>query len=121
MKASEPEHSWLHLPFISKDGLDVDGEEKMEEAMLASASECARISYKDRSTMTNRDGSDLGRRLLAQKHMSPFEHIAVDAKNAADSSRGVAAMLEDVRGRDMSSNLSPSWVQYRRLVSAREQ
>ncbi len=121
LKASEPEHSWLHLPFISKDGLDVDGEEKMEEAMLASASECARISYKDRSTMTNRDGSDLGRRLLAQKHMSPFEHIAVDAKNAADSSRGVAAMLEDVRGRDMSSNLSPSWVQYRRLVSAREQ
>ena len=93
----------------------------MKDAMLASASECARISYKDRSTMENKENSELGRKLLSQKHMSPFEHVAIADCSEARGCAGLQAMLSAVDGRDLTSNLSPSWIQYRRVVSAREQ
>lgn len=121
LKASVPESSVLHLPFISKDVVDLDDSIIMEDAMLASASECARISYKDRSTMENKENSELGRKLLGQKHMSPFEHVAIAECSAARGCPGLRAMLNAGYGRDLTSNLSPSWIQYRRIVSAREQ
>lgn len=121
LKASVPESSVLHLPFISKDVVDLDDSIIMEDAMLASASECARISYKDRSTMENKENSELGRKLLGQKHMSPFEHVAIADCSEAHDCPGLRAMLNAVDGRDTTSNLSPSWIQYRRIVSAREQ
>lgn len=121
LKASKPERSVLHLPFISKGTMDFEDQAVMEEIMLLSASECARISYKDRSTMTNRENSGLGRKLLEQKHMSPFEHVAVANCTEALQFKGFQGMMDAIRGRDLSSNLSPSWIQYRRIVSAREQ
>lgn len=121
LKASKPERSVLHLPFISNDKVDFEDPEIMEEAMLLSASECARISYKDRSTMTNKENTALGRKLLEQKHMSPFEHVAVADCSEAHQFKGFQGMMDAIRGRNLSSNLSPSWIQYRRIVSAREQ
>lgn len=121
LKTSVPERSVLHLPFISKDTINLDDPVTMKDAMLASASECARISYKDRSTMENKENSDLGRKLLSQKHMSPFEHAAIAACSETRGHAGLAVMLSAVEGRDLTSNLSPSWIQYRRVVSAREQ
>lgn len=121
LKASKPERSVLHLPFISRDAVDFEDPEIVEEAMLLSASECARISYKDRSTMTNKENTGLGRKLLEQKHMSPFEHVAVADCSEARQFKGFQGMMDAIRGRDLSSNLSPSWIQYRRIVSAREQ
>lgn len=121
LKASNPETSWIHLPFGDASKINKKSWKSIEDAMLASASECARISYKDRSTMANKDGSDLGRRLLSQRHMSPFEHIAVDANHASNVSTGIAVKLDEINGRDLSSNLSPEWIQFRRIVSAREQ
>ena len=111
----------LHLPFISRDAVDFEDPEIVEEAMLLSASECARISYKDRSTMTNKENTGLGRKLLEQKHMSPFEHVAVADCSEARQFKGFQGMMDAIRGRDLSSNLSPSWIQDRRIVSAREQ
>lgn len=121
LKASVPERSVLHLPFISKDDVDLDDATTMRDAMLASASECARISYKDRSTMENKENSELGRKLLSQKHMSPFEHVAIADCSETRDYAGLRDMLSAVDGRDLTSNLSPSWIQYRRVVSAREQ
>lgn len=121
LKASVPERSVLHLPFISKDVVDLEDPGVMKDAMLASASECARISYKDRSTMENKENSDLGRKLLGKKHMSPFEHAAIAACSETRGHAGLDAMLSAVEGRDLTSNLSPSWIQYRRVVGAREQ
>ena len=117
-----PTPSWIHLPFGDPDALPLDDWGKTSDALLAAASECARISYKDRSSMKNNDNSALGRKLLEQKHMSPFEHIAFDAESdAMKSTSELAPLREAVEAHGTQSNLSPSWIQYRRVVSAMEQ
>lgn len=123
LESSTPERSWVHLPFGDKQGLeDASADwDRMSDILMTAASECARISYKDRSQMQNRNDSALGRRLLADKHMSPFEHIAFDAASAPMESVGFRNAMDGLGNRDLSSNLSPEWVQYRRVVSAREQ
>lgn len=117
-----PTPSWVHLPFGDPDALPLDDWGKTSDALLAAASECARISYKDRSSMKNNDNSALGRKLLEQKHMSPFEHIAFDAKSdVMEDASELAPLREAVEAHGTQSNLSPSWIQYRRVVSAMEQ
>lgn len=117
-----PTPSWIHLPFGDPDALPLDDWGKTSDALLAAASECARISYKDRSSMKNNDNSALGRKLLEQKHMSPFEHIAFDAESdAMKSTNELTPLREAVEAHGTQSNLSPSWIQYRRVVSAMEQ
>ena len=72
--------------------------------------------------MKNNDNSALGRKLLEQKHMSPFEHIAFDAKSdVMEDASELAPLREAVEAHGAQSNLSPSWIQYRRVVSAMEQ
>ena len=117
-----PTPSWVHLPFGDPDALPLDDWGKTSDALLAAASECARISYKDRSSMKNNDNSALGRKLLEQKHMSPFEHIAFDAKSdVMEDASELTPLREAVEAHGTQSNLSPSWIQYRRVVSAMEQ
>ncbi len=117
-----PTPSWIHLPFGDPDALPLDDWGKTSDALLAAASECARISYKDRSSMKNNDNSALGRKLLEQKHMSPFEHIAFDAKSdVMEDASELTPLREAVEAHGAQSNLSPSWIQYRRVVSAMEQ
>ena len=117
-----PSQSWVHLPFGDPTSLPVDDWTATSEALLSAASECARISYKDRSSMKNNDNSALGRKLLEQKHMSPFEHIAFDAKSdVMEDASELTPLREAVEAHGTQSNLSPSWIQYRRVVSAMEQ
>ena len=83
-------------------------------AMADSASECARISYKDRSKQAVRKGSDLGQRLLEQGHLSPFEHAAFDA----EAVRETPWLAARCAGKDdLCGNLSPAWVQLRHVVA----
>lgn len=117
-----PTPSWVHLPFGDPDALPLNDWGKTSDALLAAASECARISYKDRSSMKNNDNSALGRKLLEQKHMSPFEHIAFDMESSVvKDSPELIPLVEAVESHGSQSNLSPSWTQYRRIVSAMEQ
>lgn len=135
---ASPEHGTLdngilHVPFMRVDDEDLTSWSKLEPVLLQSASECARISYHDRSTMKNRNTSDLGLRLLKQKHMSPFEHIAWSARKSDWSSipaldEKMTDLLSTHDGCDennavgpLASNLSKDWVQFRRAVSDREQ
>jgi thymidylate synthase ThyX len=71
---SDPKYQRKHLPYIT----DYDREHTLEENLpRISAARCARISY------LTHDGQrdlakdlDLSHRLLQDKHLSPFEHIA---------------------------------------------
>lgn len=122
MYGSTPKKNWVHLPFGNPDALPMDDWGGISDSLLMASSECARISYKDRSNMGNRDDVELGRKLLEQKHMSPFEHIAFDLNSDALLDSPVMEPLRDAMNEHgVQSNLSPSWLQYRRVVSAKEQ
>lgn len=119
-------HETLHVPFIDVHEDDLESWSALRSALLQSASECARISYHDRSSMRNRYGSPLGEKLLEQKHMSPFEHIAWssepdDWRKIPALNEKMRALLADHNRESLTSNLSNDWIQFRRAVSDREQ
>ena len=114
LRASEPQARWAHAAFVDDMPAPAAGEDAVMAAMADSASECARISYKDRSKQAVRKGSDLGQRLLAQGHLSPFEHSAFDAASA----RELPWLAARVAGKgNLCGNLSPAWVQLRHVVA----
>lgn len=119
LKNSKPEERWVHIPFTDDIPADDADWADMLPMLMRSASECARISYKDRSSMKNRDDTALGERLLKDRHMSPFEHIAFDA-NATEQHQGVQARIETVASElgngILNDNLGDQWVQLRHLV-----
>lgn len=107
---SNPDREWLHLPFIDDIPAEDTPWDELLPTLMSSASECARISYKDRSTASLSDNTKLGARLLEQGHLSPFEHIAFHALSEGVSSH------DELKGRDFSSNLSPAWIQLRHVL-----
>ena len=114
LRASRPQPRWAHAAFVDEMPARDAGEDAVMAAMADSASECARISYKDRSKQAVRKGSDLGGRLLAQGHLSPFEHSAFDAGAVAKT----PWLATRVAGRgNLCGNLSPAWVQLRHVVA----
>lgn len=119
-------HDTLHVPFIEVHDDDLESWDALKNVLLQSASECARISYHDRSSMRNRNGSSLGEKLLEQKHMSPFEHIAWSSEpgdwhKIPALKEKMCSLLNDHDKEDLASNLSDEWIQFRRAVSDREQ
>lgn len=71
---SDPKYQREHLPYIT----DYDREHTLEENLpMISAARCARISYLTHDGQYNLGKDlDLAHRLLTDKHLSPFEHIA---------------------------------------------
>jgi thymidylate synthase ThyX len=66
-----------HLPFVEE--IDFAAIEDQETAIKVSVARCARVSYQSfvthrRSTVA--EDIDLHDRLLASRHLSPFEHVA---------------------------------------------
>lgn len=111
MAESESRKSRYHIPFIKVDEDDLKPG-SLEDAMMESATECARISYKDRSNMDIRNSSDLAEKMLRDGHMSPFEHQAVSA------TKGVS--LRGTEGKEgLNGNLSKKWVQFRKVMEMR--
>lgn len=110
MDASRPRESSFHIPFVSN--ADMTSWDTIQSAFMESASECARISYKDKSTSSVKSGDELAMRMLHDGHMSPFEHQAV----GTESYHGIIPQDGDYRERH--GNLSSGWVQYRHIIGA---
>lgn len=111
MYASVPDIFPEHIPFVKRE------RHASQRALLydlrKSAAECARISYVDRSTARNKDGSeDLAMRLLSKGHMSPFEHQAIDPDIYRTLFPGSEFTLSTV---GLHGNLDPCWVQGRHI------
>lgn len=116
LKTSTPENTWLHLPFI--DPADkpkvFDSFKNVRDVVLRSATECAQISYRDKSRAVKTTATvSLGERLLAMKHFSPFEHVAF----SREAYLGCPDVDLPTDSSVFVSNLDPRWVQLRKVLS----
>lgn len=114
LRASTPEDTWLHLPFISPE--DKPAFSPLEEfseirpVLMRSATECAQISFRDKSNAVKATAtSTLGERLFVSKHFSPFEHVAF-ARHPYNALMNYEADIETGAYR---SNLDETWIQLR--------
>lgn len=100
-----------HIPFVKRE--HHASQRALLRDLRRSAAECARISYVDRSTAGNKDGSeDLAMRLLSKGHMSPFEHQAIDPDIYKTLFPGGEFTLSTM---GLHGNLDPCWVQARHI------
>jgi len=123
------QHFEWHLPYIDKGfgSVDLWNNEKTqvdyEKAALISAARCARVSYlnHDNSTPDIEKDLELAQRLLADKHLSPFEHQAKPMKETELTDFTGVDYLEngvthiDIKGGFWSANFR-GWIQHRQLV-----
>lgn len=100
LRLSCPVQGGVHSPFV--DSRDASS---LNEALLRSASACARISYKNSDDIT--DNMRIAKTLYREKHMSPFEHFAIER----DTFPGIDFD---------TSNLNPAWIQGRRILDYAE-
>jgi hypothetical protein len=110
LSASTPSRSWIHAPFVDAPSAITPSFDDVRPLVMRSASECARISYRNRSTLANSDSGELGARLLRDRHLSPFEHVAFAS---ADLPAGWAPGSPA----SWASNLDPSWLQLRHVIA----
>lgn len=117
--------SW-HLPYVDYDTIDLKGltdcgDEALELCKLISAARCARVSYlnHDNSTPDIEKDLELAQRLLADKHLSPFEHQARPMEKQEFNplgewwNHGATHYTKD--GFQWSGNFR-GWIQHRQLV-----
>lgn len=104
---SEPVLSHYHCPFIKIDDPLWD---TVFSSFMKSATECARISYKDRSTIDLKNSTDLAKRMAKDGHMSPFEHQAI----CIDSSMFLPDFFYQIF--NPTRNFSTPWTQNRAIV-----
>lgn len=118
LRASTPENTWLHLPFIAPEDKPafspLERFEDIRDILLRSATECAQISYRDKSRAVKANATTaLGERLLLSKHFSPFEHVAF-------SRHPFNALTEyelPIESDQFVSNFDESWIQLRPILS----
>lgn len=125
LKTSVPVKTWIHVPFSDDDASYTTlGEvcdkntglfsESFRRMALLSATNCAKISYVDRTSFNASTASvELAERLLQSGHMSPFEHVAIYSEKLRDT------MCFNDKNRDicsLSGNFSRNWIQLRRLL-----
>ena len=113
-----------HTPYIGKDESDGlvkslgkgKASHNKRHVNLISAARCARVSYlnHDNSNPDIEKDLDLAQRLLADKHLSPFEH---QAKPMTNDHYGldVGETHYDKKGNYWSGNFR-GWIQHRQLV-----
>lgn len=115
LQLSKPKDRWIHAPFIAESDIPALGASfnDLREILLLSATECAQVSYKDKSrSKVSTASTKLGERLLEDGHFSPFEHIALSREgysNTKDLPEYSSSLI---------SNLDTSWVQFRKILSA---
>lgn len=122
MDASTPKTRPMHIPFVADNTVNVENLfnfswDELKTILMNSAAECCRISYKDRSTMQNRqDNTALATRLLHDGHMSPLEHQAIDLQVYKNLSKGSRFGEDNVNIKgQLNGNLSQGWVQLRHM------
>ena len=122
MDASRPDilevDEW-HLPYINSG--DCFSREQLKKIPLVSAARCARVSYlnHDNSNPDIEKDLELARQLLADGHLSPFEH---QAKPISDSDE-LLLSWSDVKGITHQTGNSElwsanfrEWLQFRQLI-----
>lgn len=107
IRASKPrllQPDELHVPYVTDDERAAF---HSKIAAMISAARCARVSYlnHDGSQPDHQKDIDLAERLLASKHMSPFEHQARPA----------------LWGTSLNGNLGSGWKQFRRALETQNQ
>lgn len=115
LEDSVPVERWVHAPFVDDDDIpeNYSSFENIKDTVLLSATECAQISYKDKSNASKSTASvGLGERLLKSKHLSPFEHVAFSSAVYHSSEAGEDLPIGD----KVKSNFSDSWVQLRPIL-----
>lgn len=71
-----------HLPYVQND----EKSRPIEDQIKISVASCARVSYMNHDGKRNFDKDvDLYQRLLDSKHMSPFEHVAIESNDTSYS------------------------------------
>lgn len=115
LRASNPEKTWIHLPFIAPEDFPMNEQDftGIYDVSLRSSTECAQISFRDKSNAVKATAtSALGKRLFASKHFSPFEHVAF----ATDSARFIKTNIDKAPLSVLGSNLDKSWTQLRPVL-----
>lgn len=101
-EASEPvqvAYGGWHLPYIVEEDFDSKYGSDWESMCMISTARCARVSYLTHDGKRDLDADvDLGLRLMAAGHMSPFEHAARAASSTYVQSNFVG------------------WTQFRKLI-----
>lgn len=116
---SQPVKRGIHAPFMPAEETDapIFDWDTIKHLFGLSAAECARISYRDRSTMDNKskkNGDDLVQRLYTQGHMSPFEHQAISLTKARDFVHSYGSHKLSMS--NLHGNFSGYWVQFRKVL-----
>lgn len=113
-KASSPrllsESQW-HLPYVDSENINSFDYAMIDEHHLRlSVARVARVSYKPHTGEDTNLAAEFERhnRLLANGHMSPFEHQARPASGIEH--------YDNHEGTMYNSNFNESWVQYRKLI-----
>jgi thymidylate synthase ThyX len=85
---------------------------------LISAARCARVSYlnHDNSTPDIEKDLELAQRLLADKHLSPFEHQARPMEDVSSYEDGVTHSVYGFDANEKWSGNFRGWIQNRQLV-----
>jgi thymidylate synthase ThyX len=120
LESSQPEPRLVHLPFIESSSRPSPQSSWAEvwETSLLSSTECAQISYRDKTAQTESTASlALAHRLLDSGHYSPFEHVAF----TRDEYVRLTMRNKDLERRleNLVSNLDPAWIQFRQVLSGR--
>lgn len=114
---SVPVERDAHIPFLTteEESAIAFDFEKDYDLLMKSASECAGISYHDKSSVTTAKGSaSLGHKILASRHYSPFEHQAyLRGTLNPDWVQAVTNGSIETSG----GNLGSEWHQLRHLVA----
>lgn len=115
LRASNPEKTWIHLPFIAPEDFPANEADftGVYDVSLRSATECAQISFRDKSNAEKATAtSALGKRLFASKHFSPFEHVAF----STDATHFIKTNIDKAPLSVLGSNLDKSWTQLRPVL-----
>ena len=117
---SVPKTDGFHVPFIDHKEIDATNFSTLTPSLMKSATECASVSYRDKTTDSKKvESTVLGERLLKMKHLSPFEHVALSLEKYLDLADSDESLSRD--SKTLNSNLDPEWIQARHIfISALE-
>ena len=124
LELSAPAKREFHLPFIAEadypsasawiDG-EITWEHDIKPVFLRSSAEGAQISYGDKSRAARATAStSLGERLFESRHLSPFEHPAID-RELYEKMAPLEAL--ETAPESLRSNFDDSWVQLRPVLA----
>ncbi len=105
-----------HLPYITTE--DYAKTPQYKDLCMISAARCARVSYGNPGELSYEKDFKLSKRLLKNRHMSPFEHQARKIWGGTLATQGVTHVTK--WGDWYSGNFRMPWIQFRQEVEQEE-